>query len=205
MKIKVYDKDAKNIKSVNFNIVDNGVNHDLITQYIRIYQLNQRQGTVKVKTRSEVRGGGRKPWKQKGTGRARAGTIRSPLWRGGGITHGPVPKEWNLSLNKKTKKKIFADSIILKINEDKLMSFVGFESLENPSTKITNKFLEQMNLKNNRILIIHDKSDVLFKSFRNIKGVRVKSIDDLSAYDILSADYVLIDSQAVSLVEQRIR
>ncbi len=203
MKIKVIDKQGKEIKEVDFPIKDWEINTDLIAQYVRIYQLNQRQGTAKVKTKSEVRGGGRKPWRQKGTGRARAGSIRSPLWRGGGVIHGPVPKNWNKSLNKKMKKRVFNDSLLIKAKENQLLVVDYLKDSKEISTKDANKFLKNAKL-NGKVLIVHDKSDLVNKSFRNIKGVFVRNVDELSAYDLLLADVVVFEGKSVDLVSKKV-
>ena len=205
MKAKLIDLKGKPIKDLNLEVdASNDVNSDLISQYVRIYQLNQRQGTVKVKTRSEVRGGGRKPYRQKGTGRARAGTIRSPLWTGGGVVHGPEPRNWNKKFAKKMGKRVFVDAISLKCNDEKLMAFEFVNSQETVSTKIANSFLNDANIKKS-VLIVHNKSEVVYKSFRNIQGVRVRNVDELCAYDVLSSDTVLVEAGAFELVNNRVK
>ena len=111
---------VKKIAKVKFIDKDFRVNDDLLAQYVRVYRSNQRQGTVKTKTKSEVRGGGAKPFRQKGLGRARAGSIRSPLWQGGGVAHGPQPRDWRRSFSKKMKRNAFIGAIAVKINEKRL-------------------------------------------------------------------------------------
>ena len=118
MKITVTDEKGKKIEDIELDKVVFGQepNDDLLLQYLHIYKSNQRQGTSSAKTRSEVSGGGKKPWKQKGTGRARAGSIRSPIWRHGGVAHGPKPKSWNLKMPKKMKKRAMQCALTSKYN-----------------------------------------------------------------------------------------
>ena len=120
--VVIIDKTGKKVDTITLNekVFDGRVNEALLHQAITMYLANQRQGSAKVKQRAEVRGGGRKPWRQKGTGRARAGSIRSPLWRGGGVTFGPKPKDWHYQLPKKVKRLALLSSLNAKLNEDSI-------------------------------------------------------------------------------------
>ena len=203
-KIVIYDYKGIEKKQVDLKIPDIKVKNatDMISQYIRVFLFNKRQGTSKVKTRSNVRGGGKKPWKQKGTGRARAGTIRSPLWRGGGIIHGPIPKNWNLKLQKRVKAKVFNLAVAKKLETGNILAF-EFPSKSKISTKDASTFLNKVKL-NGKVLVLHINDDTLYKSFRNIKNISVKNISNVSAFDFLSASNVLIESNGISELSKKV-
>nr|QCI07169.1 ribosomal protein L4 [Hypnea pannosa] len=166
-----------------------------------IQQLNnKRQGTAHTKTRSEVRGGGRKPWKQKGTGKARAGSIRSPLWKGGGTIFGPKYKKCNIKINKKEKNLALNNIIHNKIQDTLLITNFG-HNLNYPSTKLLLKEINQLGLnhnKKNKILIIVNKKEKnLYLSIRNLQNIELISIHQLNIFAILKAQQVIITSSAL--------
>lgn len=204
-KIKVYDIHAREIEEIKVNFFKDKkeLNFDLLNQYLRVYLSNQRQGTSKTKTKAEVRGGGKKPWKQKGTGRARAGSIRSPLWVGGGVTHGPTPKNWSLKLNKKMVKKAFYEALFLAMKEDKVAVVDFNDSFKKISTKKAAEFVKGLN-KASKLLLVNN-NEVLFKSFRNLFETEAKSASNVNVYDILNANTVLIEKKAFSDIEKRIK
>ncbi|PJA40634.1 50S ribosomal protein L4 [candidate division WWE3 bacterium CG_4_9_14_3_um_filter_34_6] len=204
-KIKLYDYKGrfKNEIDIPLEVKGEGFNVDLINQYLRTYLFAQRQGTVKVKNKSEVRGGGRKPWQQKGTGRARVGSSRSPLWTGGGVIHGPTPRDWQKSFPKKMKKSAFQYAINKVVANDSLSAFEYLKPEGSGfSTKTAESFLKTIDL-SKKVLIIHDKNSSLYKSFRNIKFVSVKEVSNLSVFDLLSAKSVVIEKDSVSMLQER--
>lgn len=202
MKIKVFDKTGKNKEEVDFSIADVEVNSEILAQYIRVYNTNQRQGTADTKNRREVRGGGKKPWKQKGTGRARSGSIRSPLWVGGGVVHGPSPKDWGLKLGTKIRQKALSQAIALK--KDNISAFEFGSGNSVISTKMASGLIKTLGDKKS-VLVLHGGSDVIFKSFRNLQYVNVVTTAELNVIDLLNADVVLVEKSAISLLQARIK
>ncbi len=161
-------------------------------QYIKAYLANQRQGTHSTLTRAEVRGGGAKPWRQKGTGRARAGTIRSPIWEGGGVAFGPKPRDYRKRLPKKMKRQALAAAFTLKAKEQRLL-VVEEPQLEKPRTRVIADWLAALKLSGKKVLILHEGRDTqLPLSCRNIPGVKYRRAGLANAYDLLEADYLLV-------------
>ncbi len=161
---------------------------------------NNRQGTQKAKTRSEVRGGGRKPWRQKGTGHARQGSIRAPQWKGGGIVFAPTPRDYSFKLNKKEKRAALKSVLTSKVNESK---FIVLDELKLDEIK-TKKFKEVLdNLKVNKALVIineNDKNIVL--SARNLPSVKTALTNTINVYDILKYDTIVVTRDAVATIEE---
>lgn len=172
---------------------------------IAIQQLHtQRQGNAHCKTRSEVRGGGKKPWKQKGTGKARAGSIRSPLWRGGGVIFGPKNKDYNQKINKKEKN--LAINNILYNKKNFTVSFpLSFFELDKAKTKIFLSKLDILNIpKQKKILIIMDgKNSKLYLASKNLKNVEIIDIKHLNLLAILKAEYILIENNAINILNKK--
>ncbi len=203
MKLKVYNISGSVVEEIDLKELSSvpNVSKDLFMQYIRVYQVNQRQGTSKTKNKSEVSGGGKKPWAQKGTGRARAGSNRSPLWRGGGRIHGVSPKIYELTINKKMQKKVFKESLSLKVKADKIAALI-FDEKE-ISTKTASSFLNSLGL-NAKTLIIQKNNNNLYKSFRNINKVSVVNSSELSSYDVFSNDMVIFEKSALEDLKGRL-
>lgn len=202
MKIKLFDYSAKEAGEVDIVIEKiEKVNVDLISQYVRAFLLSQRQGTVRVKTKGDVSGGGKKPWRQKGTGRARSGSSRSPLWTGGGVSHGPNQRSWSLDLSKKMKKKAFVHCIFAKAQAGKVIAFSYSD--KKVSTKNANKFFDGIG--NNRgCLVVHNNNENLFKSFRNLSLVDVKSVDNLSVFDVFKAKKIVLEEKSIDVLNGRL-
>lgn len=203
MKIQVYNTDAKEDESIEVNLfkVNNEVDlKDMVSRYIKMYLANQHQGTSSTKTRGDVRGGGKKPWAQKHTGNARAGSIRSPIWVGGGVSHGPKPYQARLVLNKSIKSEIKKYLLNNLLQEGKI-SGINFNP-NKPSTKTAGKFLfDLFGIESNskKYFILRSEGEVLYKSFRNIKNVKVSDISGLNPFNLISADNLLID---INLIKQ---
>lgn len=168
--------------------------HEGVTNFLA----NQRQGTHATKTRGLIRGGGRKPWKQKHTGRARAGSNRSPLWRGGGTTFGPQPRDYSYDPPKKVKRLAVRTALSLKMAEGAITVIDGF-SMDQPKTKDMIATLKNLGLEGERVLIITPQRDaVVTLSSRNIPGVKVVRISDLNPYDVMISGRLLMTKEAVS-------
>jgi large subunit ribosomal protein L4 len=204
--INVVDKNNKKIESLELNekIFNGKVNKFLLQQVVKMYLANQRKSFAKVKTREEVRGGGKKPWRQKGTGRARAGSIRSPLWRGGGVTFGPIPKDWHYQLPKKIKRLAVISSINAKLNEGNVMVLDEF-NLETHKTKDLLVVLKSLKLNNEKVLVLPAKNDNnLLRAANNIKKLKTIRIEDVNAYDILVNNKILFEKEALKRLEKRL-
>jgi large subunit ribosomal protein L4 len=184
------------------NILEDSGNY-LIHRDILRHQLSQKQGTVSTKTRSEVRGGGKKPWKQKGTGRARAGSNRSPLWRGGGVIFGPKPKTTNLKLNKKERN--LALQTLLYNKRNNILVIGELESLINESkTKVFCDICKNYNLDLNQkiLFVVSKKTTPLKLSTQNLKNVELISASNLNTLSLLKAKQVLLTPLAVNDIKE---
>jgi large subunit ribosomal protein L4 len=193
------------ILSHNFklNILENSGNY-LIHRDILRHQISQKQGTVSTKTRSEVRGGGKKPWQQKGTGRARAGSSRSPLWRGGGVIFGPKPKTTNLKLNKKERN--LALQTLLYNKRNNILVIGEFESLINePKTKvfcnICNNY-KNLNLNQKILLIVSKKTTCLKLATQNLNNIELISASNLNTLSLLKAKQILLTPLAINDIKE---
>jgi large subunit ribosomal protein L4 len=172
-----------------------------VYQVVCSQRASRRQGTSSTKGRSEVRGGGKKPWRQKGTGNARVGTTRSPIWRGGGIVFGPKPRDYSFSVPKKMQKAALRSVLTSKVQEEKLIVVDRF-SFEQPSTKQMAQILQ--NLVGDRksvVIALGDWTEATWKSGRNIPGVRVMHAENLSTYTALKYDYMIVDKTGLSIIE----
>ncbi|OGC45160.1 50S ribosomal protein L4 [candidate division WWE3 bacterium RBG_19FT_COMBO_34_6] len=178
-------------------------NIDLLSQYIYIHQSNQRQGTAATKTRSQVSGGGRKPWKQKGTGRARHGSIRSPIWAHGGVAHGPKPKSWKLDLPKKMKKLSMVSALSQKYSED-CITVIDNISVEKPSTVKMIQLLDNLRLNDQKVLIVLNKLDKnIVKSTNNLQNVKTVTDLNLNPYDVLETKKVLFVKDSIKKIQEK--
>ena len=172
-------------------------------EVVKSIETNNRQGTLATKSRSEVAGGGKKPWAQKHTGRARHSTIRSPLWRKGGHTFALEPKEYSLKVNSKQKKKVMYEVIGYKAQNGFLFLFDGFY-LEKPSTKKAKEILIKLAINGNKSLMVTLGSNQLFyKSFRNIPEVKVTTLEELNVRDFLAARFVIMEKEAFEILIER--
>lgn len=178
------------------------VNVPLMHQVVLAGLASIRSGTHKVKTRGEVRGGGRKPWRQKGTGRARQGSIRSPQWVGGGVAHGPLPRDHNLRVNKKMKKGALRSALTDTLQSGKL-AVVEDLSFEEPKTKRAVEILDRFEFDGRVLVVLREPTDTgaLERSFRNLQNVRLSYAGGLGVYDLLRADHVLVTSGALDAIE----
>lgn len=180
-----------------FGIEANGhVMHQAVVQYLA----NQRQGTQSAKTRAEVRGGGRKPWRQKGTGRARQGSIRSPQWVGGGVVFAPKPRDYSFKLNKKVKRLALQSALSVKVAEGKIIVMDEL-TLAEVKTKAMIQVLE--NIKCGKALIIMDGSNTnVMLSARNIPEVKTASVNTINVYDLLKYNTLVVTKEAVEKIQE---
>lgn len=164
---------------------------------------NSRQGTASTKTRSEVRGGGRKPWRQKGTGRARAGSIRSPLWRGGGVIFGPKPRDFNLKLNRKERRLALRTAFVSRA-EDLIVVEEFSNELQRPKTKELVAALARWGVEPEQksLLILSEIAENVLLSARNIENLKLIAADQLNVYDLLHADKIILTSAALEKIQE---
>ncbi|SMC97054.1 50S ribosomal protein L4 [Sporomusa malonica] len=203
-KVAVYDMTGAKTGEVELNDSVFGVeiNEALVHQAVVMQLASQRHGTHATKTRSMVRGGGRKPWKQKGTGRARAGSIRSPLWVGGGVAFGPHPRSYKFSMPRKARRLAIKCALTAKVNDGGLMVVEDINFAE-PKTKDVVKLLGNFEASDNKALIITvDQNDNVVKSSRNIPGVKAINSMGLNVYDLLHHDKVLVTKDAIAKIEE---
>lgn len=179
------------------------INKPLLWEDVTILLGNQHQGLAKTKNRAEVKGGGKKPWRQKGIGWARHGSIRSPIWRKGGVVFGPKPRDYYRKIPKKKKLSALLSSLSAKAKEGKVLVIEDL-NLATPKTKIFAKILEKINLIDKNILIGTEETDKNLKlAVRNIPTVNLKRVGDVNCYDVLSADYFLLTKNGLARLEQR--
>jgi large subunit ribosomal protein L4 len=169
----------------------------LLYEVVKMQLANRRAGTASTKNRAKVRGGGKKPWRQKGTGRARAGSIRSPLWKGGGVTFGPLPRNYSYRLNRKVKKLALRTALSIKLKEDKLLILDNF-NLPEIKTKAFITTLSRLDIKD--AFIIDDNNLHLEKSARNVPFVKVLRPEGLNVYDILRYDKLIITQSCLEKI-----
>ncbi|MBW4468706.1 MAG: 50S ribosomal protein L4 [Pegethrix bostrychoides GSE-TBD4-15B] len=164
---------------------------------------NSRQGTVSTKTRAEVRGGGRKPWKQKGTGRARAGSIRSPLWKGGGVIFGPKPRDYSVKMNRKERRLALRTAFQSRV-EDLVVVEEFIENLPRPKTKELTSALTRWGVEPDAkvLMIVGQRNENVYLSARNISNLRMISASNLNVYDILAADRIVATRSAIATIQE---
>ena len=201
--VSVYNMEGSEVgkMDLNDNVFAANVNEHLMHMAAVLQLANKRQGTQKAKTRSEVRGGGRKPWRQKGTGHARQGSTRAPQWTGGGVVFAPTPREYSFKMNKKEKAGAIKSALTSRVNEEK---FFVLDSLKFDEIK-TKKMVNVLDsLKVEKALVVLDGEDNanVALSARNIAGVRVVAFNTINVYDILKYDTVVATKNAVEKIEE---
>ncbi len=203
-KVAVYDIAGKQAGEIELNesVFGVEVNEALLHQAVVMQLASQRLGTHSTKTRGLVRGGGRKPWKQKGTGRARAGSTRSPIWVGGGVTFGPQPRSYAFKMPRKQRRLALKSALSAKLTEGEIV-VVDSVNFEQPKTKNVVQMLNDFSAASSKALIITaDIIDSVEKSSRNIPGVKAIASQGLNVYDILYHDKVFITKDAVTRIEE---
>ncbi len=171
-------------------------NIPVMHQVVNAQLAARRAGTHSTKTRSEVRGGGAKPWRQKGTGRARQGSIRSPQWVGGGVAHGPKPRDYSQKTPKKMVKLALRSALSDRASDNKVVVVDGW-GIDAPSTKAAKALLEANKIEGKALVVIDREADAAWKSFRNLPNVHVIAVDQLNTYDVLVADFLVFDKDTL--------
>lgn len=205
MKVTIHKTDGKSSgKKADLNDQIFGIepNETVLYEDVRRFLANKRQGTASTKERGEVRGGGRKAYKQKGTGMARRGSIRSPLLRGGGTVFGPKPRNYTVRLTKKAKRLARMSALSLKASDDAIRIIDGL-SFDEPKTKEIVSLLDALDLVGKKVLILTKETDmVLYKSARNLKNVHVLEANKPTTYEIMNADFIVIQNDALGVLEE---
>lgn len=196
---------AENVKveevELHESVFNAPIKEHAVYQVVCSQLASRRRGTSSTKGRSEVRGGGRKPWRQKGTGNARVGTIRSPIWRGGGIVFGPKPRDYSFSVPKKMRKAALRSVLTSKVQESKFLVIDRFE-FEKPRTKHLVEILSKLLGEYSSVLIaLGDWTDAVWLSGRNTPGVRVMHAENLNVYTALQYEYLVVDKAGLSILE----
>ena len=184
------------------DIAEDNANY-IVHRALNAQKQNSRQGTISTKTRSEVSGGGRKPWRQKGTGRARAGSIRSPLWRGGGVIFGPKPRDFSLKMNRKERRLALRTAISSRI-EDLIIVKDFIEQFPDPKTKHFTAALTRWGVESRKkvALILLETDNNIYLSVRNLSYVKILRADSLNIYDLLNADKIVMTSEALVKIQE---
>ena len=200
--VAVYNMEGKEVDKVELNdsIFGVEINEHLVHMAVLQQLANKRQGTQKAKTRSEVRGGGRKPWRQKGTGHARQGSTRSPQWTGGGVVFAPTPRDYSFKLNKKEKRAALKSALTSRVVENK---FVVVDELKLDEIK-TKKFVEVLKNLNveKALVILNDMDEKVIASAANIPTVKTTQTNELNVFDVLKYDTVVVTKAAVATIEE---
>ncbi len=200
--------EVKNIKNekvgeveLNDQVFNREVKNYVLHDVVRQQRAARRAGTASTKTRKDVRGSGAKPWRQKGTGRARAGTRKSPIWRGGGVTFGPKPRDYSFKLNRKVRQQAVAMALSARYQEGNLVVLDDF-TMEAIKTKEFVSIMEVLEL-NNALIVVNNENDELSKSSRNVPGYKVMKSDGVNVYDILLHEKLVVLQPAIEGLEER--
>lgn len=204
--VPVYNTEGKQVDTLSLDkkVFDGIVNEAAIHQAIVMYQANLRRGNACAKTRSEVSGGGKKPWRQKGTGRARAGSIRSPLWRKGGVTFGPKPRDFHYEIPKKIKKLALRASLNAKIRDNELCVINEIKIAE-PKTKLMSAILKALKMDHSSIAVLDKIDEKIERASRNIPVLTLKSAKDINAYDIMRHRNVLTTPETIKQLTRQLQ
>ncbi|MCF6465199.1 50S ribosomal protein L4 [Clostridium sp. Cult2] len=202
-KVNVYNMLGEQVGEIELSedVFGVDVNQHVLYEVVKNQLANKRQGTQSVKTRAEVRGGGRKPWRQKGTGRARQGSIRAPHWVGGGVSFAPKPRDYSYKVPKKVKRLAIKSALSSKVLNNEMIVLEGL-NLEEPRTKEMVKILENIKAGKKALIVMDEMNINVIKSARNIPNVETAFVNTLNVYDILKFDSFIITKDAVRKVEE---
>ena len=202
-KLNVLNINGQNVGEIELmdSIFNVEVNEHVLYEVVKNQLANKRQGTQSAKTRAEVRGGGRKPWKQKGTGRARQGSIRAVQWVGGGVAFAPKPRDYRYTLPKKVRRLAMKSALSAKVQNNEIIVLDALTK-EAPKTKEFAQILKNINASKKALVVTAEKNDNVVKSARNIEGVQAATVNTINVYDILKYDTFVITTDAVKKVEE---
>lgn len=201
--VSVFDMTGKKVSDLELSEGIFGIEPNVSAMHLCVvsYLANQRQGTQSTLTRAEVSGGGKKPWKQKGSGRARQGSTRAPQWTHGGIAHGPKPRDYGISINKKVRRLAMKSALSSKVEAEELVVLENL-TLEEIKTKEIAKVLSTLETGKKTLIVLPEKDDVVYRSARNIAGVKTTLVTTLNVYDILNCDTLIVLKDAVTKIEE---
>lgn len=201
--VSVFDMNGKKVSDLALAESVFGIEPNEAAMHLCVvnYLANQRQGTQSTRTRSEVSGGGKKPWRQKGTGRARQGSTRAPQWTHGGIAHGPKPRDYGFSINKKVRRLAMKSALSSKASAEELVVLDSLK-LDAIKTKEVANVLSALETGKKVLLVLPEKNDIIYRSARNIAGVKVALVNTLNVYDILNSDTMVVLKDAVAKIEE---
>ena len=202
-KLSVLDMAGKKAGSIELNDSIFAIEPNMSAMHLVVvgYLANQRQGTQSTKTRSEVSGGGKKPWRQKGTGRARQGSTRAPQWYHGGIALGPKPRTYGISINKKVRRLAMKSALSSKVAADEMIVLDSIE-LDAIKTKAMAEMLAAIKAGKKVLVVLPENNEVIYKSIRNIEGAKVSTVNTLNVYDILNCDSLVVLKDSVTKIEE---
>ena len=203
MNVKVFNMEGKETGSIDLNdeIFDVRVNDHLIYLAVKQYLANRRQGTQKAKTRAEVSGGGKKPWRQKGTGHARQGSIRSPQWKGGGVVFAPAPSDYSFKLNKKEKRAALKGALTMKAKDGALLVLDEL-TMEEIKTKKFAGVMDALSVSGKALVVTAEQDNNVAFSARNLPKVETGAVNTMNVYDIMNAKTLVLTKDAVSKIEE---
>jgi len=203
--VPLYNKEGRLVKEIDLDgrVFDGEVNKILLHQVMVMYSQNKRSGSASTKTRKDVRGGGRKPWRQKGTGRARAGSIRSPIWRGGGVVFGPHPRDYSYSLPKRMKRQALTSALNSKV-ETKELVVIEAIALGEPKTKNLVSILSKLKALEKPLIVLNNLDPKILQASRNLPGVSIRTAQDFNSYDVMRHRKLIIEKVALEGLVSRI-
>jgi len=205
-RISVYDLEGKVVGNIQLDkkIFDGSVNETLLYETKKMYEANKRRGLATAKTRAEVSGGGAKPWRQKGTGRARVGSSRNPLWRHGGVVFAPKPRDFSYSMPKKAIRKALLSSLNIRLKEELIKAIVKIEMSE-AKTKMFIKLMDNLKLTGKTLIVVDKISEDVKRSSRNIKNVLLKEAVNINARDVLLNENIIIEKNVFDNLAERLK
>ena len=203
LKVKVYNQEGAEVKEIELNEAVFGIepNKQALFDMVLLQRASLRQGTHKVKNRTEVSGGGKKPWRQKGTGRARQGSIRAPQWRGGGVVFGPTPRSYKFKLNRKVRRLALKSALSTKIIDNEFMALEAIK-FDAPKTKEMVKVLANLDAPTKTLIVVDEIDENVARSANNIPGVKLLDARRVNVYDILNSDKLIMTEAAIKSVEE---
>ena len=201
--VKVYNQEGSEVKDLELNEAVFGIepNKQALFDMVLLQRASLRQGTHKVKNRTEVSGGGKKPWRQKGTGRARQGSIRAPQWRGGGVVFGPTPRSYKFKLNRKVRGLALKSALSTKIIDNEFMALEAIK-FDAPKTKEMVKVLANLDAPTKTLIVVDEIDENVARSANNIPGVKLLDARRVNVYDILNSDKLIMTEAAIKSVEE---
>lgn len=202
LKVALLNIKGEKIKDIELNESIFGIepNDTVVYNAIVLAQASLRQGTHKVKTRSEVRGGGRKPWAQKKTGNARQGSIHSPQWRGGGIVFGPTPRDYDKKMNRKERRLALKSALSYKVADNELVAIDAFV-IDSPKTKDMIEIMSNLKIEKSVLIVVKELTDNIILASRNLSNIKVVSANEVNTFDVVAYDYLLIAEEAIRAIE----